>query len=609
MTKVAVDANNYELTEYDSQRVISPTGSNKVDQKSAAYENPVFSDQRPSITNLGNGTIVTTKLEIKNDEEEQDDDDDEDKNNAGFEKLTGDGHKLGLFVLSMHQFLVRTIMKESKVAFNAIKILLVVGFIIFFGFAMSENFGTPAFPIRGNVFYGNQGFALFILVVIGVFFIAWENFLRRLLGRLFKFISRGTGNNPVWIRIHKLWKRFTWVAHVLVFLAVAIYIGLTVTQVRNLVSLIGIFVLIILGTLGSKFPHRVGRTNTLIGTEYEITSIIIFLGSVINVLYYYGVMQYVIGKIAWIMQKCLNTTAAESMNAAANIFVGMSEAPLLIMPLIPNMTTSELHAVLVGGFATMAGSVLATFILFGVPANHLIAASVMAAPGALGFAKLLLPETHKTKTSWETVQNVPLSGQHNAIDALMTGAGNALKICGYLIANLIAFMSVLNFLDVSISWLFNLVRHPEVNFQYLLGLIFYPFALITGISFRDCLLASKLIGIKVSINEFIAYQELGKIRGLRDALMANNTFPLYLNGTLKLPSDVSMLWDENSVVILTYALCGFANFGSMGIALAALSVFAPTRKRALMEIAPRALIGGNMVSLMTASIAGIDMKI
>ncbi|CAF2479322.1 unnamed protein product [Rotaria sp. Silwood2] len=572
MTKVAVDANNYELTEYDSQRVISPTGSNKVDQKSAAYENPVFSDQRPSITNLGNGTIVTTKLEIKNDEEEQDDDDDEDKNNAGFEKLTGDGHKLGLFVLSMHQFLVRTIMKESKVAFNAIKILLVVGFIIFFGFAMSENFGTPAFPIRGNVFYGNQGFALFILVVIGVFFIAWENFLRRLLGRLFKFISRGTGNNPVWIRIHKLWKRFTWVAHVLVFLAVAIYIGLTVTQVRNLVSLIGIFVLIILGTLGSKFPHRVG-------------------------------------KIAWIMQKCLNTTAAESMNAAANIFVGMSEAPLLIMPLIPNMTTSELHAVLVGGFATMAGSVLATFILFGVPANHLIAASVMAAPGALGFAKLLLPETHKTKTSWETVQNVPLSGQHNAIDALMTGAGNALKICGYLIANLIAFMSVLNFLDVSISWLFNLVRHPEVNFQYLLGLIFYPFALITGISFRDCLLASKLIGIKVSINEFIAYQELGKIRGLRDALMANNTFPLYLNGTLKLPSDVSMLWDENSVVILTYALCGFANFGSMGIALAALSVFAPTRKRALMEIAPRALIGGNMVSLMTASIAGIDMKI
>ncbi|CAF4029869.1 unnamed protein product, partial [Rotaria sp. Silwood2] len=564
---VAVDANNYELTEYDSQRVISPTGSNKVDQKSAAYENPVFSDQRPSITNLGNGTIVTTKLEIKNDEEEQDDDDDEDKNNAGFEKLTGDGHKLGLFVLSMHQFLVRTIMKESKVAFNAIKILLVVGFIIFFGFAMSENFGTPAFPIRGNVFYGNQGFALFILVVIGVFFIAWENFLRRLLGRLFKFISRGTGNNPVWIRIHKLWKRFTWVAHVLVFLAVAIYIGLTVTQVRNLVSLIGIFVLIILGTLGSKFPHRVGRTNTLIGTEYE------------------------------------------SMNAAANIFVGMSEAPLLIMPLIPNMTTSELHAVLVGGFATMAGSVLATFILFGVPANHLIAASVMAAPGALGFAKLLLPETHKTKTSWETVQNVPLSGQHNAIDALMTGAGNALKICGYLIANLIAFMSVLNFLDVSISWLFNLVRHPEVNFQYLLGLIFYPFALITGISFRDCLLASKLIGIKVSINEFIAYQELGKIRGLRDALMANNTFPLYLNGTLKLPSDVSMLWDENSVVILTYALCGFANFGSMGIALAALSVFAPTRKRALMEIAPRALIGGNMVSLMTASIAGIDMKI
>ncbi|CAF3470016.1 unnamed protein product [Rotaria sp. Silwood1] len=595
MTKVTVDTNNYELTEHDSQRVISPTESNKTDQKSVSYDNPVFSDQRPSITSLGNGTLVTTKLEIKNGEAD-DDDDIEDKNNEGFERLTGDGHKLGLFVLS---------------------------------------------------------FAMFILVACAVFIAAWEIILRSSLGRLIQFISRANRNRPVWIRISKLLKR---VAHILVFLAVALYVGLTVAQPRNLVSLIGIFALIILGTLGSKYPHQIRWKTVLysfilqfllavfvirvdagfelfefLGQEvtkfinnadagakfvfgetfeqhfyvFKITSIIIFLGSVINVLYYYGVMQYVIGKLAWLMQKCLNTTAAESMNAAANIFVGITEAPLLIMPLIPKMTTSELHAVLVGGFATMAGSVLATFILFGVPANHLIAASVMAAPGALGFAKLLLPETHKTKTSWDTVQNVPLSEQHNAIDALMTGAGNGLKICGYLIANLIAFISVLNFLDVSISWLFNLVHHPEVNFQYILGLLFYPFALITGISLRDCLLGSKLIGIKVSINEFIAYQELGKIRNLRNELIKNNTFPLYLNGTLTLPNDVSMLWDESSLVIMTYALCGFANFGSMGIALAALSVFAPTRKRTLIKIAPRALIAGNMVSLMTASIAGL----
>ncbi|CAF4723321.1 unnamed protein product [Rotaria sp. Silwood1] len=301
MTKVTVDTNNYELTEHDSQRVISPTESNKTDQKSVSYDNPVFSDQRPSITSLGNGTLVTTKLEIKNGEAD-DDDDIEDKNNEGFERLTGDGHKLGLFVLS---------------------------------------------------------FAMFILVACAVFIAAWEIILRSSLVRLIQFISRANRNRPAWIRISKLLKR---VAHILVFLAVALYVGLTVAQPRNLVSLIGIFALIILGTLGSKYPHQIRWKTVLysfilqfllavfvirvdagfelfefLGQEvtkfinnadagakfvfgetfeqhfyvFKITSIIIFLGSVINVLYYYGVMQYVIGKLAWLMQKCLNTTAAE----------------------------------------------------------------------------------------------------------------------------------------------------------------------------------------------------------------------------------------------------------------------------------------------------------
>ncbi|CAF4569377.1 unnamed protein product, partial [Rotaria sp. Silwood2] len=446
--------------------------------------------------------------------------------------------------------------------------------------------------------------------------------------------------------------------HFLVFISIVLYVGLTVERTQNYISLIGIITLILLGTIGSKHPHLI-RWKTIfysfviqfllaavvirlnvgfqffefLGKEvskfmqnadsgavfvfgktyqehffiFKVTSIIIFLGSVINVLYYLGVMQYIIGKIAWFMQICLNTTAAESMNAAANIFVGMSEAPLMIMPFVQTMTTSELHAVLVGGFSTMAGSILATFIFFGVPANHLIAASVMAAPGALGFAKLLLPETHHSKTTWQTVKNTPLQEQHNIIDALLTGAGNTLKMCGYLIANLIAFISILHFADITISWFFGLIHHPEINFQFLLGLIFYPFAMIIGIPIRDCLLASKLIGIKTSLNEFIAYQELGKIRQLRNELILNNTFPLYLNGTLTLPNDTPMLWDDISPIILTYALCGFSNFGSMGIALAALGAFAPARKRSLTKIAPRALIASIMVSLMTASIAGISL--
>ncbi|CAM4803351.1 unnamed protein product [Rotaria magnacalcarata] len=629
-------------------------------KRSIAHENPAFVLDLLSYT-IGNRDemIVTTKLdEIEKEESgnEADDDDDDDNNNGGFEKLSEKSNPFGLFVLEIRQKIVQIIEKEKDVTTFGLKLIFIIGFIIYFGFAMSSKYGKPAFPIDGNVFHGNSGFALFFLVIFTIFVIAWEKFLSRYIDHLFESISISTEQNESWITIRSIMHRFSWVGHLLVFLAIALYVGLTVNRARNYVSLIGIFTLILLGTIGSKHPHRIRWTTIfysfviqftlaavvirlefgfqffdflgkvvsqflhnadsgaafVFGKTYEehffvfkVTSIIIFLGSVINVLYYLGVMQYIIGKIAWLMQKCLNTTAAESMNAAANIFVGMSEAPLMIMPLIPKMTTSELHAVLVGGFSTMSGSILATFIFFGVPANHLIAASVMAAPGALGFAKLLLPEIHRSKTTWETVKNAPRPEQHNVIDALLTGAGHALKICGYLIANLIAFISVLHFADVTISWLFGLIHHPEINFQSLLGLVFYPFSVVIGIPFRDCLLSSKLIGIKISLNEFIAYQELGKIRKLRNELILNNTFPLYLNGTLKLPSDTPMLWEDCSTIILTYALCGFSNFGAMGIALAVMGVFAPTRKRALTKIAPRALIAGCMVSLMTASIAGL----
>ncbi|CAF4644788.1 unnamed protein product [Rotaria sp. Silwood1] len=626
-------------------------------KKSNGVENPTFVlNHQSSEINTRHGIIVTTKLQGIDDVDDDEEEEEEDKNNLGFEKLSGEGHRIGLFVLKIRQRLSQLIEKEKTIAIYGLKLIFIIGFIIYFGFAMSKNYGTPVFPIHGNIFRGNSGFALFFLVIFTIFVIAWEKFIGRSIERLYQHISTSIEENETWITIRNIIYRFSWIWHCLVFIAIALYVGLTVERTRNYISLIGIVTLILLGTIGSKHPHRI-RWKTIFysfviqfllaavvirseygfqffeflgkevskfmhnahsgavfvfGKKYEehffvfkVSSIIIFLGSVINVLYYLGAMQYVIGKIAWLMQKCLNTTAAESMNAAANIFVAMSEAPLMIMPLIPKMTTSELHAVLVGGFSTMSGSILATFIFFGVPANHLIAASVMAAPGALGFAKLLLPETHQSKTTWETVKNTPLPEQHNVIDALLTGAGHTLKICGFLIANLIAFISVLHFADTAISWLFSLIHHPEINFQFLLGLLFYPFSIIIGIPLRDCLVSSELIGIKISLNEFIAYQELGKIRQLRNELILNNTFALYLNGTLTLPNDVPMLWDDSSPIILTYALCGFSNFGSMGIALATLGVFAPTRKRALTKIAPRALIAGSMVSLMTASIAGL----
>ncbi|CAF0861807.1 unnamed protein product [Adineta steineri] len=310
---------------------------------------------------------------------------------------------------------------------------------------MSDEYGTPAFPIRGNLFRDNSGFAFLFLILFTIFIIVWEKVLRHSVERLCQYISLSIEENETWFNIQDSLHRFSWILHFLVFISIAFYVGSTVTRPQNYISLIGIVVLILLGTIGSKYPHRI-RWKTVFYSfviQFLLTAVVIrfeigfqcfdFLGkevskfirnanagaifvfgktfeehffvfnklTSINVLYYLGVMQYVIRKTA-----CFYLIS--SMNAAANIFIGMSEAPLMIMPLVLKMTTSELHFVLVGGFAIMAGSVLATFIFFGVPTNHLIAVSVMAAPGALGFSKLLLPEIHQSNTPWEAMKNTSL---------------------------------------------------------------------------------------------------------------------------------------------------------------------------------------------------------
>ncbi|CAF1263128.1 unnamed protein product, partial [Didymodactylos carnosus] len=414
--------------------------------------------------------IVVDSTKMKNSNKNNDVDnqlnDDSENDNEGFEELESKGNRIGLLLLKWRNMILTLVTKHKTETRYGVITLLSILFIIYFGFAMSPRFGTPPFPVRGNVFTGNSGFALFFLVILVLFGLSWEKFFGRWCERFCARASLLFNKNEVYVYIMEKYHKLYWMPNLLIIIAIAIYLGLTVKNKRNYVSLSGVIVLIVLGTLGSKYPHRVVATFVIrtsigyqlfdflgnevskfigyvdVGAEFvygesfkdhyfvfRLTSIIIFFGAVINILYYWGAMQWIIAKIAWLMQHVLNTTAAESMNAAANIFVGMSEAPLMIMPLLPNMTISELHAILVGGFATMAGSVLATFILFGVPANHLIAASVMAAPGALGFAKLLLPETHQSKTTWESLKNVQLSQQYNVIDALLTGIKSIPHLC------------------------------------------------------------------------------------------------------------------------------------------------------------------------------------
>ncbi|CAF1338751.1 unnamed protein product [Adineta steineri] len=219
------------------------------------HENPVFElDQQPYIINTTNGSILTTKLQSI---EEEEDDDDEDKNNAGFEKLPEDGHSNGLFVLKLRKYIIQIIQKQKTAVIYGLKLIFFIGFLIFFGFAMSDKYGTPTFLIRGNLFRDNSDFAFLFLILFTIFIIAWEKVLRHSIERLCQYLSLSIKENETWFNIQDSLHRFSWILHLLVFITIAFYVGSTVTRPQNYISLIGIVVLILLGTIGSKYPHRI----------------------------------------------------------------------------------------------------------------------------------------------------------------------------------------------------------------------------------------------------------------------------------------------------------------------------------------------------------------
>ncbi|CAG0893810.1 unnamed protein product, partial [Darwinula stevensoni] len=317
----------------------------------------------------------------------------------------------------------------------------------------------------------------------------------------------------------------------------------------------------------------------------QVLPVIFFFSFCIQILFYYGAMQWVVLKIGWLLQVTIGTTAAESMNAAANIFVGQTEAPILIKPYLPLMTKSEIHAVMTGGFATIAGefpiprTVFAAFVSFGVSGKHLLSASVMSAPAALACSKLFYPETEQSHTKTTDIK-IEKGTEANALDAAATGASNAISLVANIIANLIAMLAFVAFLDGLIEWLALLVGWEGVTFQFLIGKAFIPIAYIMGVPWDDCEMVGELIGMKTIINEFVAYLRLVEIK---------DNFS-----------------DPRSEILATYALCGFSNLGSIGIQLGGLSAMAPERRSDLSKVAVRALIAGTTACLLTACIAGMS---
>lgn len=311
---------------------------------------------------------------------------------------------------------------------------------------------------------------------------------------------------------------------------------------------------------------------------FKILTVVIFFSFFVSILYYYGVMQVMVMKVGWLLHHTMGTTACESMNAAGNIFLGMTEAPLLIRPYLPILTKSELHAVLTGGFATIAGSVLAAYINFGVSASHLLSASVMSAPAALAFSKLFYPETEESQTHAENIK-IEKPKEINALEAAANGASTAISLVANIAANLVAFVAFIAFLDGIFTWFGSLVNWDFLSFEWLLSKIFIPLSLAMGVDWDDREHVAKLVGLKTVVNEFVAYSKLAEFQE-------------------------SNMLSPRSEAIATYALCGFSNISSIGIQIGALGTMAPGRKSDLSSLALRAMIAGSAACFMTACIAG-----
>ena len=328
--------------------------------------------------------------------------------------------------------------------------------------------------------------------------------------------------------------------------------------------------------LFKSFVPEVGFHPGLINFAFKALPTIIFFSGLMSVLYYFGIIQFLVKWIAKLMQKTMGTSGSETLSVSGNIFVGQTEAPLMVKPFINNMTNSELFAVMTGGFATAAGGVLALYVMWlhDIPgiAGHLLAASVMSAPAALVISKIIYPETEISDTMGDLKIEIDQDST-NALDALGKGASDGLKLAANVAAMLIAFVSIIAMFNYFLSF-------TGTSLQNILGLLFKPLAWTMGVPWNEAEIMGRLMGEKLALTELIAYGDL------RD-LIQNNQI------------------SKRTAVIASYALCGFANFGSIGIQLGGIGAMAPNRRKDLAHIALKAMIGGALASWMTATIAGI----
>ena len=332
---------------------------------------------------------------------------------------------------------------------------------------------------------------------------------------------------------------------------------------------------------------------------FRVLPTIVFFSALSSLLYYLGILQLIIKGFAWVMTKVMRLTGAESLAAAANIFIGQTEAPLVVKPYLEGMSRSEIACLMTGGFATIAGGVFAAYVGYlggddpvarQAFATHLLAASIISAPAAIVAAKMLFPETREVSLDNQKL-NVPrkLVGD-NILDSIARGTGDGVRLAvnvGAMLLVFTAFVAMVNYMLVGFGGLIGVNdniatatdgRFDGLSLQYVLGILFAPVAWLIGVEWSDCLVVGQLLGLKTALNEFFAYAQM---EGVKDLLT------------------------ERSVIITTYALCGFANFASIGIQLGGIGAIAPGQRRNLTELGLKTMIGGTIACFLTAAIAGM----
>ena len=319
----------------------------------------------------------------------------------------------------------------------------------------------------------------------------------------------------------------------------------------------------------------------------RVLPVIIFFSALISVLYYVGIMKWVINILGGALSKLLGTSRTESLSATANIFVGQTEAPLVVRPFIKTMTKSELFAVMCGGLASVAGSVLAGYASMGVPLEYLIAASFMAAPGGLLFAKLIMPETEKSTTHLIQDDDADEDAPVNIIDAAASGAGSGLKLALNVGAMLLAFVGLIALVNGIFGGIGGWFGMPELTLELILGYVFSPLAFLIGVPWHEATTVGSFIGQKLVVNEFVAYLD----------------FMPYL------AEDSVLVLSEKSKAIVAFALCGFANLSSIAILLGGLGGIAPSRRAEIAKFGLLAVAAGTLSNLMSATIAGLFLSI